>query len=277
MKTLIGMIHLKPLPGSPGWAFDLDAIRDAALRDAEALAKGGVDAIMIENFGDTPFFKDNLPPVTVAAMSVLADAVGRAVDVPIGINCLRNDGAAALSIAAMVGAAFVRVNVLTGARVTDQGVIEGRAAELLRMRTSFNLDPTVQILADVDVKHSAPLALRPIEEEVGDMVERGGADGLIISGSGTGKPADPDMARRVKAVAPKTPLYVGSGINEASIGSFVDHVDGFIVGTYFKVDGKVDAPVDVERVKRLVGKLNASTGGSANGPRKVQKRDKSRR
>lgn len=273
MKTLIGMIHLKPLPGSPGWAFDLDAIRDAALRDAEALAKGGVDALMIENFGDTPFFKDNLPPVTVAAMSVLADAIGRAVEVPIGINCLRNDGAAAISIAAMVGAAFVRVNVLTGARVTDQGVIEGRAAELLRMRTSFNLDPTVQILADVDVKHSVPLAPRPIEEEVSDMVDRGGADGLIISGSGTGKPADPAMARRVKAIAPNTPLYVGSGITESTIGSFAEHVDGFIVGTYFKADGKIDAPVDVDRVKRLVEKLR----GSANGGRRPIKRDKSRR
>ena len=250
-KIVVGMVHLKPLPGSPRFAGDLAAISEAALRDADALQQGGVDAIMLENFGDIPFFKGAVPQHTVANITAIAAAVVKRVSVPVGINVLRNDGCAALSIVAAVGARMIRVNVLTAARVTDQGVIEGISAELLRLKALLGAKD-VQIFADIDVKHSAPLAPRPIEEEVADTVERGGADVLIVSGTGTGKPTDPAMAERVKAAAPHTPVYIGSGITIDTIAAFGDHADGFIVGTHFKVGGRVDEPVDVERVKRFV-------------------------
>ncbi|MFT3788781.1 MAG: BtpA/SgcQ family protein [Tepidisphaeraceae bacterium] len=248
---VVGMVHLLPLPGAPGYGGNLAKIRDNALRDADALQAGGVDAIMIENFGDIPFFKTHVPTETVAHMTALALEVRKRVTVPIGINCLRNDGVSALSIAHAVGASFVRVNVLTGARVTDQGVIEGIAAELIRLRTTLGAKG-IKVWADVDVKHSAPLAERPIEEEVWDMLERGGAEALIVSGTGTGKPTDPAMARRVKSAAPEAPLYVGSGVTLESLGEFQGVVDGVIVGTYFKKAGRVENAVDVGRVKAFM-------------------------
>ena len=51
-KTVIGMLHLPALPGSPNSTSDISAITDSMLRDAAALADGGVDGLMIENFGD---------------------------------------------------------------------------------------------------------------------------------------------------------------------------------------------------------------------------------
>ncbi len=249
---VVGMVHLLPLPGSPGYAGDLASIRNAALRDARALAEGGVDAIMIENFGDIPFFKSSVPAHTVAHLAALALDVKRAVgSVPIGINCLRNDGCAALSIAHAVGASFVRVNVLTGARVTDQGVIEGIAAELSRLRVTLGAKD-IEIWSDVDVKHSAPLAPRPVQEEVWDTVERGACDALIVSGYGTGKPTDPAIARTVREAAPHTPIYVGSGVTLQSLDAFRGTVTGVIVGTHFKKDGRVENAVDVKRVRALV-------------------------
>ncbi len=253
-KTVVGMVHLRPLPGSPRFSGTLQQIRDHAARDADALMSGGVDAIMIENFGDTPFFKTDLPAHTIAAMSVIAAEIVRRVSVPVGINCLRNDGCGAMSVAAACGAAFVRVNVLTAARVTDQGVIEGIAAELLRLKALLNA-ADVKIMADIDVKHSAPLAPRPIEEEVADTIERGHADVLIVSGTGTGKPTDPAMARRVKRAAPKSPVFIGSGITIDSLNDFLDVADGFIVGTHFKKQGNVEMPVDADRVRDFVRRV----------------------
>ena len=249
-KVVIGMVHLLPLPGSPRFGGDVGAIRTAALRDADALAAGGVDGIMMENFGDVPFYPARVPASVVAHMTTIAADLRRAVDLPLGINVLRNDGQSALAIAHAVGAAFIRVNVLCGARVTDQGVIQGIAHDLLRERAQLGAHD-VKILADVNVKHSAPLAARPLVDEVDDTIERGLADGVIVSGAGTGKPTDPQHVRAVKGTAGDTPVFIGSGVSAANVERF-DAADGFIVGTAFKRNGDVSEPVDVERVRAFV-------------------------
>jgi hypothetical protein len=190
----------------------------------------------------------------VAAMTALACAVRRAVDLPLGINVLRNDGQSAMAVAMAAGAQFIRVNVLCGARVTDQGVINGIAHDLLRDRLILGAK-SVAILADVDVKHSAPLAARPLAEEVADTAERGLADGLIVSGTGTGKATDPRHVQAAKQAAPSTPLFIGSGVDLNTIGQYLGHADGFIVGTAVKKDGRLENPVDVDRVKELLRRI----------------------
>jgi membrane complex biogenesis BtpA family protein len=216
-RPVIGMIHLRPLPGSPRFDGDLTAICDAALRDAAALAEGGVAGLMMENFGDVPFFPGRAEAHVVAAMTALACAVRRAVELPLGINVLRNDGQSALAIAVAAGAQFIRVNVLCGARVTDQGVINGIAHDLLRDRAMLDAR-AVAIMADVDVKHSAALAARPLAEEVADTVQRGMADALIVSGTGTGKATDPLQVKAARQAAAATPLFVGSGVDVTTVG-----------------------------------------------------------
>ncbi|MCR4414077.1 MAG: BtpA/SgcQ family protein, partial [Thermoguttaceae bacterium] len=189
-KPLVAVLHAAPLPGSPRYAGQFQPVIAAVLRDAEVLAEAGVDGLLLENFGDAPFFPGRVPAVTVAAMTALACEVRRRFDLPLGINVLRNDGQSALAIAAAAGARFVRVNVLCGARVTDQGVIVGIAHDLLRDRATLGL-ARVRIFADVDVKHSAPLARRPIEEEADETLRRGGADGLLVTGTATGRAPEP--------------------------------------------------------------------------------------
>src|SRR5690606_2253475 len=152
--VIIGMVHLLPLPGAPRWAGSLDEVRERALADARALEAGGVDGIIVENFGDAPFHPDAVPAETIAAMTALTTGVVRAVGLPVGVNVLRNDAAAALAVAAAAGARFIRVNVHTGAMLTDQGWITGRAHETLRLRA--RIAPTVAIAADVLVKHATP-------------------------------------------------------------------------------------------------------------------------
>ena len=255
-RPVIGMIHLPPLPASPGFSGTLEAIKKAVLLDAAALVAGGVHGLMIENFGDVPFYPRRVPAHVVATMTALAMDVRRKFDVPLGINVLRNDGQSALAIAHAVGARFIRVNVLCGARVADQGLIQGIAHDLLRERAILEASE-IKILADVDVKHSAALAPRSLADEVEDTIERGLADAVIVSGTGTGKATDPSHVATVKAAARGQPVFVGSGVTAASIGQYLPHADGFIVGTAFKAGDDPRKPVEIQRVKALLGRLSA--------------------
>jgi uncharacterized protein len=252
-KPVIGMLHLPPLPGSPGFGGSIDAIRESLRRDADALASGGVHGLMIENLGDVPFFPGRVPAHTVAVMTLLAGEVReRFAEIPLGINVLRNDGQSALAVAVATGASFIRVNMLCGARLADQGIIQGIAQDLLRDRAMLQAE-RIKILADVNVKHSAPLAPVSLETEVEDTLRRGLADGLVVSGTGTGKPTDPAEAERVKRVAGQAPVFIGSGADERTIPALAAHADGFIIGSAFKREGRASNPVDPARVGRIVG------------------------
>ena len=258
-RWLVGVVHLPPLPGSPRWEGPRAALAEHVANDARALVEGGVDAVVVENFGDAPFFAGEVPPETVASLAlctrVVLDVAG---DVPVGVNVLRNDARAALGICAAVGARFVRVNVHTGAAVTDQGLIEGRAAETLRERA--RLCPEVAILADVHVKHATPLGRESIEEAAADLVQRGLVDGVIVSGTGTGRAPVAEDVQRLRPHVGCAALLLGSGVTDDNAAQLVGPADGAIVGTWLKRDGRVDQPVDVERVRRLRRTFDALGG-----------------
>lgn len=251
---VVGMVHLPPLPGSPESDGDLGAVLDRARADARALAAGGVDGLVVENFGDVPFYPESVPAHTVASMTRVADAVGRAVSLPLGVNVLRNDATAALSVAAAVDAAFVRVNVHTGARLTDQGVVTGQAHETLRLRD--RLDADVAVFADLAVKHSAPLATGGDAGSLTEVVGRGLADAVVVSGPETGAPVDEGALAAVVAerddAGLETPVFVGSGVDAGNVADLLSVADGAIVGTALKDGGETTAPVDRDRVARLV-------------------------
>lgn len=258
---VIGMIHLPALPGSPGcemqagFANVWSRIEGVVMADAKALSEGGVDGIMIENFGDVPFFPGVNPVHVATLMTAMATKVRQSTRKPIGINVLRNDGVSALAIALASDAQFIRVNVLSGARVTDQGVIQGGAHELLRYRHQIGAGH-IAILADVQVKHSSPLGGGTLlSQDVDDLCHRALADGVIVSGSGTGKAVDIDALKSTRAAAGNHPVFIGSGTSIENLGEISKHAYGFIVGTTFKVGGVLDAPVDVGRVAAFMAEV----------------------
>src|ERR1700751_2683957 len=223
-KAVIGIIHVPALPGAPGCSMDIKEISRFVLMDSAALAEGGVDGLIIENFGDVPFFPTRVPAHTVACLSRLAFEVKTRVPLPLGINVLRNDGVAAIAIATAVSAEFVRINIYTGARVADQGILQGEAHEIARYRRA--LGAATQIWADVAVKHSAALGDRSLGDEVKDTVERGVADAVIVTGSSTGKPTALEDVHTVKQYAGSAPVYVGSGVDEATVESLLEGAGG---------------------------------------------------
>ncbi len=249
-RAFFGVVHLKPLPGSPR-AADLEDVHARALADTRTLVQGGVDGLILENFGDAPFSSGAADPVTVACMTRIAWDIRRiAPDQRLGINVLRNDAASALGIATAVEADMIRVNVHTGAMVTDQGVLEGQARQTLLDRVRFGEEAAgIAIAADVLVKHAVPLGAPDIADVARDTAYRGLADILIVTGSGTGQPHDPDRVAVVKHAVPDRPVWVGSGITPDSARQL--QADGAIVGTWLHHDGQLEAPLDLERVQAM--------------------------
>ena len=239
--SLLGVVHLPALPGTPGYAGKLGPVRHSMLRDLLALKKGGAHAAILENFGDAPFAAGSAGPAAVACLTSLACEAREIFPGPLGINLLRNDGVGAMAVAAAAGADFIRVNVLVGARLADQGILNGIAEQLLRFRKCIRADQ-IRIFADVDVKHSAPLAPGyTLEDEARDAWERGGADALILSGAGTGHGTDPEHVRRAHTAAPRAPLLLGSGTTLDNLADYLPEASGFIIGTALKRSGKIDS------------------------------------
>jgi membrane complex biogenesis BtpA family protein len=223
----------------------MDAVVARALDDTRILSEEGYDGVIVENYADTPFFGGRVPSETVAAMTRATAAVVGATILPVGVNVLRNDARAALGVAAATGAHFIRVNVHTGSMWTDQGLLEGRAAETLRARRALSAD--VAVVADVHVKHAVPPAGQSIGAAAADAWRRGRADALVVSGSGTGRPTAGSDVEAVRAAVPEATVLVGSGTTPETIRSLLEATDGVIVGSAIMRDGTAGAGVDRAR------------------------------
>ncbi len=252
----IGVVHLQPLPTSPRWGGTLKSVISRAEQEATALASGGVDGIIIENFFDAPFAKDCVDPAVVSAMSLIVQRLMSMITLPIGINVLRNDACSAMAIASCVQAQFIRVNVLTGVMATDQGVIEGQAHRLLRYRRELGCD--VKILADVLVKHARPLGSPNLTTAVQETIDRGLADGVILSGWATGSPPSLEDLELASAAANGTPVFIGSGATWENIPRLMQAADGVIVSSSLKRHGRIEEPIDPIRVSQFVESMRRS-------------------
>jgi membrane complex biogenesis BtpA family protein len=252
-KPVIGVIHLRPLPGAPRYNGEsLREVYAAAVRDAKALAAGGINGIIVENASDMPFARpEHIGPETVAALTAACMEVRSAVDVPIGITCVANGAIPGLAVAKAVGARWVRVNQWTNAYVANEGILNGAAPEAMRYRSRIDARD-VAIFADVHVKFGAHAitADRSITEQATDA-EWFDADVLIATGQRTGSPTERREVDEVRA-GTNLPVIVGSGLSPDQVPELFAAADGAIVGQWLKQDGVWWNPVDPRRVAALV-------------------------
>ncbi len=234
-KPVLGMIHMPALPGAPRNRLAMEELIDFALSEAKKLEAAGIDGAIVENVGDSPFFRNHVPPMTVAAMANVVTEVRDHTQMKVGVNMLRNACTEGLSVAYIAGADFIRCNVMIGAYVTDQGIIQGCAADLARLRMGLKRD--VLVFGDVHVKHAYPLFNVPIDDAARDLAERGGADAILVSGARSPVPPSFETLRTVKD-AIELPVLIGSGIGLANVKDFYAKSDGVLLGeTDFKMGG----------------------------------------
>lgn len=251
-KPVIGMVHLWPLPGAPGYTgYGIKSIAENARRDAETLLEGGVNGLIVENMWDLPYYVGaEVQLASVTSQAVVASQIAQMADLPVGVNVIHNGWEAELAIAVAADLDFIRVCILTGARLWDTGDLNaGCAADLLRRRKELGAEH-LKLFADVDKKHSVPFPGLDLETHI-EWTEFYRADALIVSGRMTGAAPPLDKVRRAKELATR-PILMGSGTTAENIGDFLQFADGAIVGSSLKVDGIAENPVDLERVRRYV-------------------------
>jgi uncharacterized protein len=265
-KRLIAALHLPALPGSPGWhqagCPPLAQLAVQACAEARAFASAGFEELIIENFGDAPFYPERVPPETIAAMTFIGREVAVSADLTLSVNVLRNDARAALAIATALGASAIRVNVLSGLTATDQGLLSGCAHELLRDRARLSGGRPLAILADVHVKHGRCLDQPNLALATTDLVERAGADAIIVSGSATGHAPSSEQLEAARAAIqgsskPDTPLLIGSGLCSANARELWPRADGAIIASAALRGGRAGAPVDPQRARALLRELRS--------------------
>ncbi len=252
VKPVIGMIHLPPLPSSPRYREEgMEYVLEHALRDAEALKEGGVDGVQVENIGDKPFMKPSqITDETITIVAIIAREVRKATGLPTGVFVLANGIEESISAALASGAKWIRANMYNLAYIADEGFVESAASKAERRKTNLRTD--VKIFADVLVKHGSHFLTQdlPLEYKVAQLEETG-AEAIIVSGERTGAETPVDRVKKVKQIATK-PILIGSGLTPENAGTLLAIADGAIVGTYLKKEGKLQNPIDINRVKKLM-------------------------
>jgi membrane complex biogenesis BtpA family protein len=250
-RALVGVIHVGALPGAPRSSAGTEAIAAASATDARSYREAGFSGLMIENMHDRPYLRRVVGPETVAAMTAVAGAVRReAPSLPLGVQVLAGANRESIAVAHASGARFVRVEGFVFAHVADEGLMESDAGELLRYRRAIGAE-AVAVFADIKKKHSAHALTADVDiAETAHAAEFFLADGVIVTGTSTGRPADRSDVEAV-AGAVHIPTLVGSGITPENIAEFA-RADAFIVGSSPKQDGLWSNPVDPARAAALV-------------------------
>ncbi len=253
-KPIIGMVHLKALPGAPLYdpVGGMSKIIDLAVEEACKLERAGVDGVQVENIWDYPYLKsENIGVETVAAMAAVATKVKEAIKIPMGINCHLNGGLHALAIAHSVGAQWIRVFEWVNAYVSHAGITEGIGGDLARYR-SFLRANEIRFFCDVNVKHGSHFLIsdRSIAEQANDA-ESQGAEALIVTGFDTGQAPTAEKVKEFRSSV-ESPVILGSGVTTSNAEELLTYSDGAIVGSYFKQGNNWKNLVDECKVREFM-------------------------
>ena len=253
-KTVIGMIHVRALPGTPRHAGGMAPIVDQALAEAETYRACGIHALMVENMHDVPYVQHPGPEIATA-MAVVAREVKRAhPQIPLGLQILAGANREALAAALAAGADFIRAEAFVFGHVADEGYMDSCAGDLLRYRRVLGAE-SIAVFTDIKKKHSAHAVTADVDiVQTAHAAEYFLSDGLILTGAATGEAASADELRAVHA-AVKIPVLVGSGLTADNLKTYLPLADAFIVGSHFKRDGYWENPLDPGRIHRLLDQL----------------------
>lgn len=262
-KQIIGMIHLAALPGTPGNTKKIDEIIELAAEEARLMNDLGVNAILIENMNDAPYLKKIVGAEITACMTAVSLTLKKELQIPIGIQVLAAANKEALAIAQAANLDFIRVEGFVYGHIGDEGYTESCAGELLRYRKTIGAEH-ILVFTDVQKKHSSHSITADINlDEHVKTAEYFGSDGIIITGTSTGKSA---KVEDVKIASRSTglPVIIGSGITDSNLYQFWPFADGFIVGSWFKHDGNWKNTISKARVEAFmntVEKLKLNDNG----------------
>lgn len=262
-KPIIGMVHLRPLPGAPLYdpiTMDMKRILSIAKEEAQILQDAGVDGLQVENIWDYPYARTGrLSHASIASLAVAVNEISSIMSIPVGVNCHLNGGVEALSCAVAGQAKWIRVFEWCNAYISQAGFVDAVGAEVARMRTDLKAND-ILCMCDVNVKHGSHFIIsdRTIEEQSRDIEQQGG-DILIVTGFETGIAPTPEKVQLVRQ-AVSLPIFLGSGLSTQNARELLRVADGAIVGSWFKTGNNWKNPVDYERTRAFMHEIEQLRG-----------------
>lgn len=252
-QVIIGMIHLKALPGTPDYKNNNSEILETALKEALLYKKAGIDALAIENMHDVPYIKNEVGHEISAMMTLIGHEIKQATQLPCGIQVLSSANRAALAVAKAANLDFIRAEGFVFGHLADEGYIDSCAGDLLRYRKQINADH-IAVFTDIKKKHSSHTLTADISlEETAKTAEYFRSDGLIITGTSTGEEASIEEVKSIKKVC-KIPVIVGSGVTLENLETYLLKADALIVGSWFKDEGHWSNALNYDKVASFMEK-----------------------
>src|SRR4051794_2922222 len=176
-------------------------------------------------------------------------------DRPFGVDYLW-DPQAALAVAAVTGASFIR-EVATGVYESDMGVWAPDAGKLLRYRRELDAEH-VAVFMNITPEFASTLGTRDIATTARSVRVSSLADAILVSGPMAGAEPSVDAVREAKrGCGDETPVFANTGVKSTNVKNFLAVADGAIVGSDLKVDGGTWNPVDPERANRFMTQVRA--------------------
>ena len=259
-KTLIGMLHVQALPGTPNNHLSMSKIIEFSCREAEVFIENGINTLIIENMHDIPYLNSKVGPEITSAMAIIAYELKKRFSLSLGIQILAGANKEALSAALSSGADFIRAEGFVFSHVADEGIMNSCAGELLRYRKAIGAEH-VKVITDIKKKHSAHAITADVDiAETAKAAQFFAADGVIITGTSTGISADLEELKSVKKSV-SIPVLIGSGINDKNLISYLEYADGLIIGSYFKKEGYWANELSLTRIKKIVEIYNDYSSG----------------
>ena len=254
-KPVIGMCHLRALPGDPAYCrgAGMRGVVDDARANLRALQAGGVDGVMFSNEFSLPYLT-KVGSVTVAAMARVIAELYDDIAIPFGVDVLW-DAYASLDLAVATGAQFAR-EIFTGVYASDFGLWDTNCGAIIRHQHAIGAGD-VRLFFNILPEAAAYLADRDIVAVARSTVFNTGPDALCISGLIAGDETSAATLRLVKQALPAIPIVANTGVDHQNVAEQLSIADAAIIGTAFKRDGVFKNPVDADRVRELMDKVGA--------------------
>jgi uncharacterized protein len=254
-QVIVGMIHLKALPGTPNYQNNDAEIIETALKEAAIYKKAGIDALAIENMHDVPYIKNDVGHEISAMMTVIGHEIKKTTGLPCGIQVLSSANRAALSVAKAAQLDFIRAEGFVYGHLADEGYIDSCAGDLLRYRKQINAE-SIAVFTDIKKKHSSHALTADVSlVETAKTATYFLSDGLIITGTSTGEEANINDIKAVKTAC-QIPVIVGSGVTLNNLENYLSVVDALIVGSYFKDNGHWKGTLSYDKIAQFMEKVN---------------------
>ncbi|KAF5281643.1 hypothetical protein FQR65_LT14617 [Abscondita terminalis] len=205
---------------------------------------------MLENMHDVPYLKSkHFGPETVAIMTKVCTEVKGIIpkNIPCGVQILTGGSKEALAVAKACDFDFIRSEGFVFGHIGDEGFIESDAGALLRYRRNIDAE-NVSIFTDIKKKHSSHAITDDVSLiETAHAAEFFHSDGVVLTGTATGKPADIKELVHLKESC-SLPIIVGSGVTVDNLSHYL-LADAVIIGSHFKLNGNWVNDVSSERVQ----------------------------